>query len=285
MNPSQFNVGTATVGQVPTRQSADFQVKSTFADVLNNQVNAAQGQVSDQAQIDVEDVTLDLDRLDKGLTGQALKEAATQGISAIVDTSTVSGKLLAQTLGEGNYTDSKATILGQMDIISKEFVDSNGEPKIPSWAASTARSVSKIAAFNGMTGSAATQTMATAIMEASLTVAGQEAQFFQTVTLQNLNNRQQQTINRANVLSRMELANLDNRMAAAVQNSKHFMEMDLTNLANEQQARIINNQSRIQSILEDARQENTRRLFVAESTNDLNKFYDQLKRGYRNLQC
>lgn len=277
MNPTQFNIPTnVQASQVAPKQANSFEVQTSLPKVLANQMQAAQGQVSSGALIDPNSVTMNMDNFDNSVAGNALKQSAQQSMSNIIDTSTVSGKLLAQQLGEGNYTDSKATMMGQLEILSKEFVDSNGEPKIPTWAAGTARNVAKISAFKGMTGSAATQAMAQALMEASLPIAQQEAQFFQTLTLQNLNNRQEATINRANVLSKMELANLDNRMAAAVQNAQHFMQMDLANLDNEQQARVINTQARIQSILEDSRQENAKRLFVAESQNEMDMFYDQL---------
>lgn len=52
--------------------------------------------------------------------------------------------------------------------------------------------------------------------------------------------------------------------------------MDLQNLANEQQAAVINTQARVQSILEDAKAINTQRLFTAQSTNEQNRFYDEL---------
>ena len=58
-----------------------------------------------------------------------------------------------------------------MEIISGQFVDSNGNPKIPSWAQGVARNVSKTIAFKGMSGTAATAAMATAMMEASLGIA------------------------------------------------------------------------------------------------------------------
>lgn len=276
-DPMKFNIGTnVKAGQVAPQQANSFQVQTSLPQVLQSQMQAAQGNVSAGAQIDANDVTMNMEAFDTSVAGQALKASGQQGMSSIIDTSTVAGKLLAQTLGEGNYIDSKATMLGQLDIISKEFVDSNGNPKIPTWAAGTARNVSKIAAFKGMTGSAATQAMSQAIMEASLPIAQSESQFFQTITLQNLNNRQESTINRANVLSKMELANLDNRMAAAVQNAQHFMQMDLANLDNEQQARVINTQARVQSILEDSKQENTKRLFEAQSQNEMDMFYDNL---------
>jgi len=273
------------VSTVAPGTAATYDTKSTIGDIMSNgQMTAAQGTLSNGSIIDPNEAQLDMQGMGTGTnkdgtisyTGQALGQAAQQNIMSIIDTSTVSGKLLAQSLGEGNYTDKKATMLGQLDILSKEFIDSNGDPKIPTWAAGTARNVSKIAAFKGITGTAATQAMAQAIMEASLPIAQEESKFFQTVTLQNLNNRQEQTINRANVLSKMELSNLDNRMAAAVQNSKNFLSMDLANLDNEQQARVVNTQARIQSILEDAKSENTKRMFVAQSQNEIDMFYDNL---------
>lgn len=284
VNTSTANV--AQADQVMPKDTQTFKADTTYDRVTQTQntMNAAKGEVRKEAVIDAPQA--DLQGLATGtntdgstnFTGQALGQYASQNIASVIDTSTVSGKLLAQTLGEGNYTDSKTTVKGQLDILSKEFTDPvTGEAKIPTWAAGVARSVSRIAAFKGMTGTAATAAMSQAIMEASLPIAQQDAQFFQTVTLKNLDNKQQQTINRANVLSKMELANLDIRMQTAVENSKNFMQMDLTNLSNEQQSRVINTQARIQSILEDAKSENTARMFAAESTNEMNRFYDNLR--------
>ena len=278
MDAGGFNIGAnQQVGTLQPKQANSYDVSTTQGNIAQNgQMTGAQGTLSDGSVIKTDDVNITENDM---MAKDALKQSAQQNIMNIIDTSTVSGKLLAQSLGEGNYTDKKATMLGQLDILSKEFVDSNGEPKIPTWAAGTARNVAKIAAFKGMTGSAATSAMAQALMEASLPIAQEESKFFQTVTLQNLNNRQESTINRANVLAKMDLANLDNRMAAAVQNSKNFLSMDLANLDNDQQARVINVQARVQSILEDSKQENTKRMFVAQSQNEMDQFYDQLNTG------
>lgn len=277
---------TERTAQVTPQQAATYQAETSF-DRINqpaSTMDAAQGSVRPEAVLTAEQ--LDIQGLATGTnadgttnyTGKALNNYASQDISNVIDTSTVSGKLLAQTLGEGNYTDAKATLKGQLDILSKEFVDPvTGEPRIPTWAAGAARAVSRIAAFKGVTGTAATAAMAQAIMEASIPVAQQDAQFFQTLTVKNLDNRQQQAINTANILSKMELTNLDVRMQTAVENAKNFMQMDLTNLSNEQQARAINTQARVQSILEDSKQENAARLFTAQSTNEMNKFYDSLR--------
>ena len=267
---------TGTVAQGATNTYVADQAAS---DVANAGMTGAKGTVSQGAIIDANEVPeIDVDATAKGQTevGKALSDYASQGIANVIDTSTVSGKLLAQSLGEGNYTDYKATVQGQMSILSEQFVDANGNPTIPTWAAGTARNVARIAAFKGVTGTAATAAMSQAIMEASLPIAQADASFFQTVTLQNLDNKQQATINRANVLSKMELANLDNRMASAVQNSNNFMQMDLTNLANDQQSRVINTQARVQAILEDSKAINTQRMFTAESQNEMDKYYDNL---------
>lgn len=273
------DAGTATVGTVTPASTATYAVDQAQTNVANAAMTGAQGTVSQGAIIDANEVPqadIEATAAEQNALGKALGDYASQGIANIIDTSTVSGKLLAQSLGEGNYTDYKATVQGQLSILSEQFTDANGNPTIPTWAAGTARNVSRIAAFKGVTGTAATSALATAIMEASLPIAQADASFFQTVTLQNLDNKQQSIINKANVLSKLELANLDNRMAAAVQNSKNFMDMDLTNLNNEQQARVINTQSRVQAILEDSKQENAKRLFVAQSENDMNMYYDNL---------
>jgi len=130
---------------------------STTEDLLGTDattVDAATGEIRDENLVDA--AQIDMTGAATGVnadgtvsvTGEALNDFASQDISKIIDTSTVAGKLLAQKLGEGNYTDSKATILGQMEIISAEFKNSNGDPVVPPWAQGLARSVSKTMAFS-----------------------------------------------------------------------------------------------------------------------------------------
>jgi hypothetical protein len=270
---------TQTAANIDPRVAATYNAAQTQQNVVNQgQMDAAQGQVSQQGQIDPADVVIDMDATGDGSTpaGAALQQFATQGMKDVVNTSTLAGKVQADALGEFNYIDSKATTKGQLEQLQTDFFKPDGTPQIPNYAQGIARNVSKIATFKGMTGTAAASAMSQALMEASISVAEQDAKFFQTVTLQNLNNKQEATLNRANVLSKMELANMDSRMAAAVQNSKAFIEMDLANLNNEQQSRVLNTQARVQSILEDAKSENAARLFGAESENDFAKFYDTM---------
>ena len=289
MTANELNVNAQTAGDASTAaeagtgQAQSYQTKSSTDRIAQiGQADAAQGRVRQGAIVDAPTVDVQgtaTGRNEDGsrnFLGESLNTAATQSVSNVIDTTTVSGKLLADSLGEGNYTDARSTLQGQMDKLSEQFTDSEGNPTIPTWAAGVSREVSRVAAFKGMTGTAATAAMSQAIMEASIPIAQQDAQFFQTLTQQNLDNRQQMTVNKANVLSKMELANLDSRMNAAVTNSKNFMQMDLANLDNEQQAEVINTQSRVQSILEESKAENSARLFGAEAQNDFTKFYDQL---------
>jgi len=253
---------------------------STVSDKLkdNTKVDAAEGDLDSDNIVDADSIQIDVlaESQGTGVLGNALNDFATQNISTIIDTSTISGKLLAQRLGEGNYTDHKATTLGQMEIISKEFTDSKGNPKVPNWAQGTLRDVRKSIAFSGISGTAAIAAYSNAIMEATLGVASSEAAFFQSLTVKNLDNRQQSIINKAQVLSNFELANLSAREAAAVQNAQSFLQMDLSNLTNEQQAEVINKQAVVQALLEDQGAINAQRIFTSEQKNEFAKFYDNL---------
>jgi len=284
INAAQSGVAQAAGATQPTSAQTGTAV-STYGQVSNaaNTMNAATTATNQQAIIDA--ATVDMQGLATGTnkdgstneTGKALNTFASQDISNVIDTSTVSGKLLAQSLGEGNYIDAKATVMGQLEKISADFVDPvTGQTKIPTWAAGQARAVSRIISFKGVSGTAAIAATAQAMMEATLPIAQQEAEFYQSITIKNLDNKQQKIINTANILSKMEQVNLDNRMTAAVNNSKTFMAYDLANLENEQQANLINTQARVQSILEDAKQENVMRQFNSSEQNTMDKFYANL---------
>jgi len=260
----------------------DAQTTSDAIDKAIDESEAPQGEFKDEGR--VEAPIIDMKGVATGYnsdgtvnyTGKAASQFASQNISTIIDTSTVAGKMLAQELGEGNYLDSKATVMGQMDIISKQFVGPNGEPKIPTWAQSIARATSRNVNLSGLTGTAATAVMSTAIMEATLPIAQEEATLFQTLVRDNLSNRQEMTINRANVLANIEMANQDAQVTANVETAKNFMSLDLKNLDGEQQMAVIDMQSRVQSILEDANQINLARKFAAESVMDMQKYYDNI---------
>lgn len=286
-----LNVATAT-GSIDTaasvvrpNEASTYDAATATGQVNDALATAATTDTNEKAIVDAEGIVVDTQGMATGInedgsintTGAALNKFAHQNISNIIDTSTVAGKMLAQNLGEGNYTDSKATVKGQLEILTAEFTDSvTGEPKIPTWAAGIARNVSRSIAFKGITGTAATGALAQAMIEATLPIAKADSEFYQTLTVKNLDNKQQMIINKANVLSKMEMANLDVRTSLAVNNAKTFMTYDMANLENEQQTEIINTQSKVQAILEDSNQTNIARRFGAEQTNDMDKFYDNL---------
>lgn len=276
---------TATATEQVKQIAETFDAATTFDRIVReeNDVDAATGEVRDEAIINAEDMTVDMTGAGTGINedgttnqlGVAVNDFASQDISTVIDTTTVAGKILAQTLGEGNYTDSKQTVQGQLAILTEQFTGPDGQPRIPTWAAGIARNVNRTFAFTNA-GTAGQAAVAQAMIEATLPIAQQDAQIFNGIAMKNLDNKQQSVINKALVLSKLEMANLDARMNAALNNSKNFMQMDLANMSNIQQARVINSQSRVQSLLEDAKMTNAARMFSAEQSNDMNKFYDQL---------
>ena len=280
---------TAVIENVDT-STTETVIADTAADsIINNPnatVNAVTGTVSADATLDPDGNQIDMTGAATGVnadgtanvTGEALNDFASINTSMIIDTSTVAGKLLADKLArEGEMgVDSKATILGQMKLISEEFKDGSGNPIIPPWAQGMARQISRTMAFDGVTGTAATAAMSNAIMEATLGVAEKEAMFFQTLTVKNMDNKQQSIINKMNILSKFEVANLDTRQAALVQNAKNFMEMDLRNLDNEQQAEVMNTQLMVDALFNDQAAVNAARIFNAEQGNDMAMFYDEI---------
>jgi hypothetical protein len=286
-NVNQVKVSDLTLIDQVTAKNADTYDADTVTDSLTGEqynVDPITGKVSDESLVDGKSLTIDMEGSATGVNsdgtknyvGEALKEYETQNISNIIDTSTVSGKLLAQELGEGNYTDTKATMLGQLEILSKQFVDQDGNPKIPTWCQALSRNVSRNIAFTGMSGSGALAAMCTALMESTLPVAEADSGFFKDLTIRNLTNRQETTINKAKVLSNFEMTNVDTKTKAAIQNAEAFLKMDTLNLTIQNEAEVINTQTRVTGLFEDQKAVNAQRLFTASEQNKMDMFYDNL---------
>lgn len=282
----QTVTNTSTVDAVTAKNANTYKVNTVSDDITGKeyQVDPVTGEIEDKHLVDADDLLIDMDGSATGVNkdgsvnqvGKALNDYATQNISNIIDTSTVAGKLLAQELGEGNYIDAKSTMLGQLEIISKQFVDADGNPKIPTWGQSLARNVARNIAFTGVSGTAAMSAMSQALMESTLPIAEKESAFFQTLISTNLTNKQESIINKAKVLSNFEITNVDAKTKAAIQNAEAFLSMDLKNLEFENQAEVINTQSRVQALFEDQKAVNAQRLFTAQEQNEMDRFYDQL---------
>ena len=277
-------VGTAQASSVtnPGTQTYTTAKATPSVNAMLAGAKAAQASVNKDAL--VKEDTFDMKGLATGINedgtinpvGQSINTVYTQNISNVVDTSSVAGKILANALGEGNYTDAKTTVVGQMEILSEQFIGPDGQPRIPAFAAGAVKGVERMLAFSGVTGSAAIGAVAAATMESILPIAQADSKFFQTVTLTNLDAKNNQAINTANILSKMNVADLDARMTAAVSNAQTFMQYDFKNLANEQQMTVVKTQARQQAILEDSKQTNVQRRFTAEDTNQMNMFYSDL---------
>jgi hypothetical protein len=268
----------ATVGNLNTASAVDRLGGTQF------QVDAAQGELSDGAIVNASDFTIDTKGVGTGVnvdgtanqTGIALNDFARLNTSQVIDTSTAAGKLTAMALGEGNYVDSKSTILGQQAILAKDFVGPNGESVIPAWAKPIEASLTTNLALNNMTGTQRTETYAKAILEASLGFAEKEAKFFQTIDIQNIQNEQAALLQKSLVLSKVDLANLYAQETASVNNSKTTLALDLENLSNEQQAEVLNTAAYTTALFDLTSAENLNRRVVFETKADINKFYDNL---------
>lgn len=285
LDPTQANIDVVPSAAAETIITTDsrtgdegaYDVASAEDEIGEGLATAAEGDLSDESVID-EAAQIDIGATARGETelGDAMDDYVSYDIGNVIDTSTVSGKLLADELGEGNYIDSKATIKGQLDILAKDFTDANGNPVIPTWAAANYRKITRMMSFKGLTGTAAMAAVQGALMESALDIAKGDSKFFETITLRNIDNKQESTINRANILSKLEIENLDNRQEALVQNSKSFLQLDLKNLDNEQQAEMINAEQRAQAIFDATNAENIQRKFQAQTEAELMKVYDTL---------
>ena len=273
---------TSVVSDVDTATATGYETESVVDQLGTDEstANAIVGEISENALVDAADIEIDIESVMDGssVLGNALDEFARQDISRVIDSSTVQGKLLIDKLmAEGKlYTDSKQTIIGQSKIISAEFKDSQGNAIIPNWLQSVARSTSKTMAFSGMTGSAANEVMANALMEATLGVAEKEATYFQTVGNMNLTNKQEAIVNKNLALVQFMEFNASAREAAAINNANNFLKMDLTNLDNENKAEILNTQIYVDSLTHDSTEKNVASRFLADETNENARYYDNL---------
>ena len=286
----QLNIDPNTAGNASQVTSPDqpdtatYDAKLTQDDIAGTKVETTKGKVGAEDLVDPEGYTIDMTGVATGVnkdgtvneTGIAIANYANQGITNVIDTSTISGQAAAEALGAGNYVDSKATVQGQIKILSDFFVDENGNTKIPPFAQGIAREVLKTCSMKGVTGTAAQAALASALMESMIPIASEDATFFQTITEKNLDNRQEAIINKAKVLAKFDEVNLNARETAAVQNAKHFFDMNLENLDIENEAAVLEFNAKVDSYFEDAKAINAERLFTAEETNDANQFWSEL---------
>ena len=168
---------------------------------------------------------------------------------------TVSAPLVAQQ-EDLTALPPEATVQGQLANISNAINTAVDEGKpIPAFASGAKRLVDAAMQQRGLGASSiAAEALAQGLLEASIPIAQQDAQFFQQAIFQNLNNRQQ----------------------AAVLNAQQSFQMDTANLSNRQQANLTNIQLRQQSMLSDQAASNAALQFNAQSQQQTDQFFASL---------
>ena len=151
----------------------------------------------------------------------------------------------------------EATVQGQLANISQAIQQSVDEGKpLPAFAQGAKRLVDAAMQQRGLGASSiAAEALATGILQSSIPIAQQDAQFYQQAIFQNLNNRQQ----------------------AAVLNAQQYFQMDMQNLSNRQQASLTNIQIRQQGLLSDQSAENASLQFNAQSQSQTDQFFSNLQ--------
>lgn len=151
----------------------------------------------------------------------------------------------------------EATVQGQLANISQAIQQSVDEGKpLPAFAQGAKRLVDAAMQQRGLSASSiAAEALATGVLQSSIPIAQQDAQFYQQAVFQNLNNRQQ----------------------AAVLNAQQFFQMDMQNLSNRQQASLTNIQLRQQTLLSDQAATNASLQFNAQSQAQTDQFFAGLQ--------
>lgn len=168
--------------------------------------------------------------------------------------------------------DKNSTVKGQYeDLMNFEA------GQIPDWAKGAYTTANQAMAARGVANSTmAGQAITSALAQAALPIAQQDAQTYANMGLKNLDVKAQATLAKANALAQMDITNLNNRQQAAVVNAQTFLAMDLKNLDNQQQTNVLNMQARLQSMLSDQAAVNAAKQFNASSQNQMTQFYDNL---------
>tara|TARA_R110002050_G_scaffold237815_2_gene373910 strand:- start:6087 stop:7484 length:1398 start_codon:yes stop_codon:yes gene_type:complete len=238
----QFTIASKTGLELPTPPRTAAATYQSFVEADTPEFAAAQGQVSAQSLVgDIE--------------GAVSEESIAQGVT--------------------EELDEKATLKFQMGELFKSFEE--GKPP-PAWAAPAVRAVGGMMAQRGLgRSSMAAAAITQSIMESGIPIAGQDANKYATIQLQNLNNKQQATLQNAATYAAMDKANLSARMQAAVSNARTFLQMDTQNLNSEQQLKTIDLQSKFQKLFTDQAQENASRQFNAKSQLQVDQFFTELE--------
>ena len=176
----------------------------------------------------------------------------------------------AQATAAQGQVSTLSTVKGQLESLFTAIQE--GE-ELPAWAAPAVRKVNAMMQQRGLGASSmAAAAITQAVYESAIPIAANDA----TVDLQNLNNRQQTTLQNAMTYAAMDKANLDARVQSAVNNAKSFLSIDTANLTNQQQSNTISHQLGMQKLFNDQAAENAESQFNAKSNNQVKEFFSEL---------
>ena len=239
---SAINVG------MPTIQSAN--TYSAYTQQNTPQAAAASGTISSAS-----------------LIGDPTEFAKTASLERETDTRSIA---VAQTTSVVDL----GTVKGQLESLYASM--ENGD-ELPPWAAPAVRKVNAIMQQRGLGASSmAAAAITQAIYESAIPIASQDAKTHSAVDLQNLNNRQQATLQNAMTYAAMDRANMGVRVQAATDNAKAFLTIDVKEMDNSQRINEINHQTNTQKMLTEISQENASRQFNSKSQNETDEFFAEL---------
>lgn len=280
-DPGQFNydptLAATTTASMPTMP--DTQTGYTPTSVTNN-INTF-GEETESATVDRSGTTFDPNAAlideEAMMADDSLNNVQLQNTSTVVDLSTPAGKMVAQDLGQFNYMDSRQTVMGQIEILSKHFVDPNtGAYKIPPFLASVANAVKGSLNIAGASASDITEKLASSMMTAMLPIAEKDATIFNTINQNNLTAKNTMFFNKAKIFAQLKFANQDAKLTGLVQNSQNILRMNLQDSSNEQQSIILDANMRYQALFEDAKEENLAKRFDISNQLDRDQWFTTL---------
>ena len=261
--------------QAPTAQTGYNSASVTNAiNESGTQATAAQGTASSGSLVDIDETQMSLEG---DAATDSLNDVALYNTSTVLDTSTIAGKMVARDLGEFGFVDSKRTVVGQLDLLQKHFVDPNtGEYKIPGFMADMANSIKGSLNIKGADSQQITAKLATAMMSNLVGIADKEANIMNGIASENMTAKNNQFMQKARILSQLKIANADKKTQGLLQNATTIARLDLTNLGNKQQSGMLNASQRYLALFEDAKETNLAQRFDITNELDREQWYSTL---------
>ena len=193
-----------------------------------------------------------------------------------IDMTQVEGTVSAgsQAVAATQQLDPRATVQYQLGELLGSIEE--GKP-MPAWAAPAVRKVAGIMQARGLGASSmAAAAMTQAVMESGVVIAGQDANKYATIQLQNLNNQQQTALTNASVFAAMDKANLSARLQGAVTNAQMLLAVETKNLDSRQQGATLSYNAQTQAMFKDAAEDNARQQFNAKNELQVEEFFAEL---------